>query len=259
MNKKIKGLVCLFLILSFLAGIYVCLTNGFYPDFVKSRIKNNNGEDVDSDTETETDTKTEEKEGFEPNKTSPDCPDVLIKKGNSYILSNSKKTNIEGQNPIVFPNLDEYIQFVYSQQQKGLYCPALFLQQEVNTQGKDVYSMRPSPFYVEGGLPPLPTEIPTDHVIRKAIDSSRANPPYNANNYHGFDPYNQNVGIYTDIDQIHDSTMNLDKGPNPISENPMDTNWGGVEVTEQAVESGKYDDNMVTKVIYPAVMPYAPF
>lgn len=254
MNKKIKGLVCLFLILSFLAGIYVCLTNGFYPDFVKSRIKNNSDSDSDSDSEPEPES--EEKEGFEQTQTSPDCPDVLIKTGNFYILSNSKKPNVDGQNPIVFPNLDEYIRYLYSQEQKGIYCPALFLQKEVNAQGADVYTMRPSPFYVEGGLPPLPTEIPPDHVIQTTIDSSRSNPPYNENNYPGFDPYNQHAGVYTNIDQVHDSTMNLDKGPNPVSENAMDPNWGGIDVTEQAIDSGKYDDNIVTRAIYPAVIPF---
>jgi hypothetical protein len=30
----------------------------------------------------------------------------------------------------------------------------------------------------------------------------------------------------------------------------MDTNWGGVEFTQDAVESGKYNDNMVTKPVY---------
>ena len=230
MNKKIKGLVILFLILSFLAGIYVCLTNGFYPDFMKPKPQPS----------------ATSQEGL--NET--DCPDILIKTGNFYMLYNSKKPKIEGQNPIVFPNLDEYIQYLYSQEQKGVHCPALFLQQEVNAQGKDVYRMRPSPFYVEGGLPPLPTEMPTG--IQQVVDSSRENPPYNANNYPGFDPHNQYTGVYTNIDQIHDSTMDKDA----VSENAMDPNWGGVEVTIQAVNSGKYDDNLVTKAIYPAVIPF---
>ena len=73
------------------------------------------------------------------------------------------------------------------------------------------------------------------------MDASLDNPPYNQNMISPFDPTSQYVGIYTDIDKIHDST----KMGSPYSDNPMDSNWGGVEWTRRAVDSGKYDDNMV--------------
>lgn len=79
-------------------------------------------------------------------------------------------------------------------------------------------------------------ESPVQH-----IDASLENPPYNQNMLSPFDPTSQYVGIYTDIDKVHDST----KMGSPYSDNPMDANWGGVEWTRRAVDSGKYDDNLI--------------
>ena len=52
------------------------------------------------------------------------------------------------------------------------------------------------------------------------------------------------VGVYTDLDKVHDSTQ-LDKK----SDNAMDANWGGVKHTNQQVKSGKYDENKVTRPV----------
>ena len=73
-------------------------------------------------------------------------------------------------------------------------------------------------------------------------DANRLNAPYNANNYPGFDPQGQYIGIYTNLDKTHDSTEQ-----STVSDNPMDANWGGIQYTNQTVESGKYADRQVTK------------
>ena len=49
------------------------------------------------------------------------------------------------------------------------------------------------------------------------------------------------IGQYTVLDAIHDSTY---KGQS-LSENPMDSNWGGVLYTKDAVDTGKYKENEV--------------
>ena len=54
--------------------------------------------------------------------------------------------------------------------------------------------------------------------------------------YNGFDPYGLQQGQYTPIDKIHESTQQNAA----VSDNPMDTNWGGVLYTEKVVDSGKY-------------------
>ena len=50
--------------------------------------------------------------------------------------------------------------------------------------------------------------------------------------------------MYTDLDKVHDSTQLAKK-----SDNAMDSNWGGVEHTNMMVESGKYDENQITRPV----------
>ena len=204
--KKVKAFFLFFLIVTFLLGIY----------FIFSQNLN---------------------ETFSTNVSS--CPNLLIQKGNVLMLYNTNQPMEEGKNPIPFFNLDEYINYLEIERSRGNNCPVLYLQQENNAQGQDVYRMRPSPFDLQGGLP---TMVP--QTAAKIVDANRANPPYNANNYAGFDPNGLDVGQYTELDQIHDSTKQR-----KISDNPMDPNWAGVIYTQQMVDSGKYDENEVSRPI----------
>jgi len=108
--------------------------------------------------------------------------------------------------------------------------------------------------YFNGSLGPY-NGTPVDQIsgamtppssVTPFVDSSRDDGPYNQGGYPGFDPYGQFVGKYTNIDQTHDST----KIQAPLSDNPMDPNWGGVLYTRQQVMSGKYAENTVSKPIY---------
>jgi hypothetical protein len=178
--------------------------------------------------------------------TPEDCPDILVKSGAELHLYNSKKTAKDGENPVVFKSLDEYIQYLETQRKRGTVCPILFLQKENDAQGNDVYRVRPSPFNTGAGLP-ISSNLHVG-VNKKPItvkDASRGK-TYNTNLYAGFDPYGLYVGRITNVDQIGLST---EKGR--VSDNPMDTNWGGVLHTQKAVDSGKYDENIVTRSVYP--------
>lgn len=71
------------------------------------------------------------------------CPTLLIKRGNKLMLFNKNMPETPGENPIFFDNLDQYIKYVKIQ--KDVYkqnCPILFLQEEVNAQGENVYRLR---------------------------------------------------------------------------------------------------------------------
>ena len=204
--NKVKAFFIFFLIVTFFLGIYFIFSNNF-------------------------------NEAFSTNVSS--CPNLLIQKGNVLMLYNTNQPMEEGKNPLPFFNLDEYINYLEIERSRGNNCPVLYLQQENNAQGQDVYRMRPSPFDLQGGLP---TMVP--QTAAKIVDANRANPPYNKNNYAGFDPNGLNVGQYTELDQIHDSTKQR-----KISDNPMDPNWAGVIYTQQMVDSGKYDENAVSKPI----------
>ena len=179
------------------------------------------------------------------NQSNSSCPDMLVKRGNVLMLYNSKKPT-DSTNPIPFFNLDEYINYLEVQRQNGNDCPVLFLQEETNAQGENIYRMRPSPFDLQGGLPSTPNV--TEEDIKKmqnameVLDASRDNLPFNKNQYAGFDPQGQHVGEYTKLDAIHDSTASK-----RISDNPMDGNWAGTTYTQQMVDSGKYEGNEITK------------
>lgn len=251
-NRIVRMLFILFLVISFAVGMYVYTRMN-----VPAMIQHINAQKTSTSCMESILGCSVNKEGMDAArdasgganvpKPDPKCPDLLVKKGNSLYLQNQNKPLEEGVNPIVFANLDEYIKYLDTQRQKGNSCPILYLQQETDTQGKDVYRVRPNPFDPAGGLP-LTSAImqPVDMTPVKAMDASRENPPYNQGNYAGFDPYGLYVGRMTDVDQVHDSTEK-DK----ISDNPMDSNWGGVLYTQQQVDSGKYEDNIVTRVSYP--------
>jgi hypothetical protein len=204
------------------------------------------------------------------------CPNLLIQKDNVLLLYNTDQTEKDGINPLPFFNLDEYINYLEIQRKNGTVCPILYLQQESNTQGQDVYRIRPSPTNVNGGLPSVPnltaiderttnpftktatsttissiphTTISSSPIMENTngeqqisyVDADRLNPPYNSDNYPGFDPTGLYVGKVTPIDVVHQSTS-----ATPVSDNPMDANWGGVLYTQSAVDSGKYVDNNIT-------------
>jgi hypothetical protein len=174
------------------------------------------------------------------------CPNLLVRSGNSILLYNTNRPNDE-TNPIPFYNLDEYANYLEIQKHKGVHCPVLFLQQETNTQGDDVYRMRPDIFNPQPGLlQNMPTPPNQPPKVVPVVDASRSSRIYNKNEYAGFDPYGLQVGQYSVLDKIHDSTG----GGAPLSDNPMDPNWGGVVYTQQKVDSGKYDDNQVMVPTY---------
>jgi hypothetical protein len=226
---KIKMLFVLFLLIVFLAGMYTTtnLHNVIGIENMENPINDSSGNI---------------------------CPDLLVQKGKVLVLYNTKQPIVEGKNPIPFFNLDEYIHYLEIQREKGINCPVLYLQQENNAQGQDVYRMRPSPFDLQGGLPSMSNinnqsiqdikDTNNDTNLYKFIDSSRDNPPYNKNQHFSFDPYGQDIGLYTEVDKLHDSTE-----MNKISDNPMDSNWAGITYTQQMIDSGKYVDSYVSKPV----------
>ena len=187
----------------------------------------------------------EEKEGLQ----NTNCPNMLIRRGNSLLLYDTTRKE-DTDNPISFFDLDEYANYVKIQHRKGIHCPVLYLQRENDTQGNDVYKIHESPFYVEN-LPAIPLQPHDNTTPIKFMDASRDNPPWNQDQYHSFDPYNLDVGRVTDVDVLHQSTQQSGQ----FSENPADFNWGGVILTQQAVDSGKYADREVGRPIYPKISP----
>jgi hypothetical protein len=237
--NKIKTLFVLFLLIVFFTGLYMYTFDTF-------------------------------RENMEERK-DESCPNLLVNRGGTiYLYNTNVPLSDDGSNPKIFQNLDEYIRYLEEQRRQGNECPVLYLQQENDTQGNDVYRVRPSPFNPQGGAPIMMTRAEFNHQDKQVgmppilltsntgsnldrnrpvqvVDASRQDPPFNQGQYPGFDPTSLYVGTYTNIDAVHDSTAKTGQW----SENPADPNWGGVMYTEQAVQSGKYDENNVVIPVFP--------
>ena len=166
------------------------------------------------------------------------CPNILIQHGSEIFLYNSKVEKVPGVNPIRFKSLDDYSEFMEWLRGRGIRCPVLFLQYSYDAQGNAVYKMRPSPVDLQGGLSPNVPYSPAPAALVQMMDASRDNPPFNNQMYDGFDPLNFNMGDYT----AHDAAFREKELTMKYSDNPMDTNWGGRQYTEQVVASGAYID-----------------
>ena len=231
--NQIQILFILFLLITFFAGAFAILSGGLVANPVNT-----------INTRKSIETMEDKMNAMQSAKNGDSCPNMLVQKGNVLMLYDTTKPVVDGSNPIPFFSLDDYIKYLEIQQKNGVNCPVLYLQQENDAQGNDVYRMRPSPFDLQGGLPAMNNVQPSNGQVVKIVDASRSNPPYNAGNYAGFDPQGQYVGVYTEIDKIHDSTE-----MNKISDNPMDSNWAGVQYTQKMVDSGKYAENAVTRPV----------
>lgn len=224
----IRNIVMYFLIATFLLGLYFCV-------FSKNSCARS-------------------QEGFA--NTEGICPDLLVRRGETIVLYNSKNAIP----PVVFKSMDEYVAYLEKQRENGLRCPVLYLQEENNAQGETVFRVRPTLDGTQNGLPATTTIIPGEllaaqvgptppmdappGVVRDIKDATHDNPPYNHGGYAPFDPYGQNVGDFTRLDEIHRIGEK-----SYMSDNPMDPNWGGADYSKARVQSGIYDDNIVTRPV----------
>ena len=185
------------------------------------------------------------KESFSTNQS---CPNMLIKRGDKIIMYNRDADPSDGTYPRTFENIDEYIEFVESQREKGIRCPVLFLQQETDIQGNDVLRARPSPTDMAAGARITPAHsaiLPMSAAAKlnnMTPSSSSSNSTYAPFDAHGFD-----VGRITALDEVHAST---ETNTGECSENQMDSNWCGVAFTANAVAGGKYAENEIYKPVY---------
>ena len=211
-----KKIILCFLLLVFISGIVFCLHPRITRDTFVETLKDDSPLEIVASATAVAATE--------------NCPDLLIRLGNELNMFNTKLPRSE-TNPIVFQNLDEYLQWAETQRrERGSNCPILFLQEEHNAQGEIVYRARPSPTQLDPGNPV------------QVMDSSDDRKPFNSGSYQGFDAHGQQIGEYTQLDAIHNSTKQT-----TLSDNPMDSNWGGVMFSQSAIKSGKYTGSEVGK------------
>jgi hypothetical protein len=168
--------------------------------------------------------------------THSNCPNLLIKKNNMFYMYNTQKNIIPGVNPIKFENLEDYKEFMEWLRGQGIRCPVLYLENMNDTQGQDTYRILPDPQEPNIGLPPNRPFKET-----KLFDAG-----HNKGSMPGFDPMNQYIGNITPLDKMfHDNQL---FGTQRKSANPMDLNFGGSQMAEEAVESGAYEQDYIYKV-----------
>jgi hypothetical protein len=152
------------------------------------------------------------------------CPDVLIQKGKRFFLYNSKLAKVPGVNPIEFQNLEDYTEFIDWQRSQGIRCPVLFLQFSYNAQGDPTYKIRPSPTNLQGGLPSNPATYINNNIPKEMPD------------------------IIDTSDNSSNEVLNEEERDSSLlySPNAMDNNWGGIEYTNNLIDQGAFDGDVVT-------------
>ena len=167
-------------------------------------------------------------ETFEKN-TSVRCPNLLIQRGSTLYLSNTKLANVPGVNPIKFNNLDEYVEFSKWQRSQGIRCPILHLEEEYDAQNNRGYSVRPDPWAASKNT-----------SKSKYYPSNAEKVPADPKSMPGFDPQNQDIGKHNKIDAEFYSDDSR-------TANTMVPQWGGVDYSEKQVAEGDYVGSYVYK------------
>ena len=162
------------------------------------------------------------------------CPNLLVKKEGKYLLINTNTKQIPGVNPIEFKSLDEYSKFIGYQKEKGIRCPILYYEEAYDAQSNRGYRQYSDPLDKKGGVASYREEVEYREPDVMLTDANRDNPPYNQNNYAGYDGDNQEIGVVTPLDNV--------KSPYNPSPNPMAKNWGGHEYTDQMLKMGVFKD-----------------
>lgn len=171
------------------------------------------------------------------------CPNILLQKGSRFYLYNSKLAIIPGVNPISFDNLEDYTEFLDWQHSQGIRCPVLYLQQSYDTQGSEVYKVRPDIIEPEGGMSPVAPSYISNRLSQPTY-KSRSNideKAFNANKFNTYESTPYTLSKMTEQEEIDYEHKRKGKSPNP-----MDPNWGGAEYTQSLVDKGYYKDNEVS-------------
>ena len=120
------------------------------------------------------------------------CPTTMIKNGEHIMVYNPKMAKIAGVNPIRLNDLEDYKEYVRWQKKNKLDCPILHLEKVFDTQGQEMYEIKPS-FATDIPIGSLNHSMPTIPQ-----DASRDNQPFNQDFLPGMDPYNQTPGVGSD-------------------------------------------------------------
>lgn len=191
-------------------------------------------------------------ESYLENFETQDCPNLLIQKGSKLYLKYTTKAEVPGVNPLEFNNLEEYVEYVEWQRHNQINCPVLFLKREYDTQNNEVYKALPGLGNMISGIESRPSNINTDIRPNMSLNKTGQDPYSELLNTPSHDPpiYNNRYGDKDSEEQSQVDNKPLDKlflvqEQSSVSDNPMDSNWGGTEYTQKQIDSGKYKETDV--------------
>ena len=171
---------------------------------------------------------TQKSESFYESFDTQSCPNMLVRKGEKFHLINTKTLRVPGVNPVIFNNLEEYEDYFKFQKSQGINCPVLYFQETYDAQNRAGYRLLANPLEPHGGLNLTKPGKKGEPVRALLTDANRDDPPFNQNQFAGFDAQDQYVGVKTPLDEVE------------YVEDPMSKNWGGHETTHKAILSGKF-------------------
>lgn len=200
------------------------------------------------------------------------CPDMLIQKGTQYLLYNTYNPE-SATNPIIFDNLNQYAEYVKTESDKGKVCPILFVQQVSGAQGETTYKIRNDPLNPQDIDYKSSSSIQTNDgtgSVSSSTENSQTKEKYTT-------PYSRQIYMdnlasnivqnlttneVTNIDKLElTKSILLQSQPtcsktmddikpleiNGLTPDPMQTNWGGAEFSDNIVNQGYYAGNEITK------------
>jgi len=125
------------------------------------------------------------------------CPTTLIKDGQNYLVYNPKYAGVPGVNPMKMNSLEDYKEFLEWQRANKLNCPILHLEKVFDAQGAPMYEVRPS-FDQTLNIGGMNHNLPVTRSspdIKRTLDASLDDCPFNKNQYPAYDKENQSIGL----------------------------------------------------------------
>jgi len=87
---------------------------------------------------------------------------IFEKDGKIYLFSDTISLD---KNPIIFNNLEDYIEFNEMEKSKNINYPTIYLQYGKDTQNNDILMVKPSIIEINGGL--MPSKLISNNLIKK--------------------------------------------------------------------------------------------
>lgn len=123
------------------------------------------------------------------------CANELVEVDGKIHLRNTARAPVPGVNPVVFNNLQEYVEYVGWQRSQGLVCPVLYLKPKAGNSGSVRQELIVDPSDPRQFVSVIDVKGPV-----LLTDANRNMGSFNAGGYPAFDPADQNVGEITVLD-----------------------------------------------------------